>query len=266
MNKLVDLFKNRKEKLLSVYFTAGYPHLDDTAVILRELENTGVDLIEIGIPFSDPLADGPVIQRSSEVALKNGMTLHLLLKQLSAVKNLHTGMPTLLMGYLNPILQYGMESFCKQAADCGISGVIIPDLPLDVYLEKYKIIFRKYDLINVFLITPQTSEERIRLIDEHSRGFIYMVSSSSTTGAKSGITEEQEAYFKRIAAMRLKNPLMVGFGISDAKSFDIACKYASGAIIGSAFINSLKSSDKSLKTGEFINSIRNNNSQQALPS
>jgi tryptophan synthase alpha chain len=254
MNKLTDLFKTKTGNILSIYFTAGYPNLDDTTILLNALERAGVDMIEIGIPFSDPLADGPVIQHSSEVALRNGMNLSLLFKQLSAADRLP---PTLLMGYVNPILQYGVENFCKDAQACGISGVIIPDLPMDVYLERYKSIFGKYDLINVFLITPQTSDERIRLIDQNSNGFIYVVSSASTTGMKNGNTPEQINYFKRIKAMKLKNPLMIGFGISDSDSFNTACEFAKGAIIGSAFINGFKVHGSGFKVKDFINNIRN---------
>ena len=241
MNKIQELFKRKKENILSIYFTAGFPKLEDTARILNELVTSGVDMIEIGIPFSDPLADGPVIQHSSEVALKNGMTLKLLFEQLSKTSHLQT--PTsalLLMGYLNPILQFGIEKFCKQASELGISGVIVPDLPMDEYLADYKKIFDKYDLKNIFLITPHTSEQRIRMIDTHSDGFIYMVSSASTTGVQSGVDAEKEKYFKRIKDMKLKNPLMVGFGIADKSSFSKACEYANGAIIGSAFIKHLE--------------------------
>lgn len=199
-------------------------------------------MIEIGIPFSDPLADGPTIQHSGEVALENGMSLKLLFEQLKKY-NLHKSTSAMiLMGYLNPVMQYGIEKFCKDASELGVSGIILPDLPMNEYLQDYKSIFDKYNLKNIFLITPQTSDERIRFIDEHTDGFIYMVSSSSTTGAKTGIASEQEKYFNRIKSLKLKNPTMIGFGISDNKSFTKACEFANGVIIGSAFINAIKNS------------------------
>lgn len=239
MNRINKLFKEKKKNILSVYFTAGFPKLNDTTTIINELINNGTDLIEIGMPFSDPLADGPTIQRSSEIALENGMTIKLLFSQLKNFRNRTSTIPLILMGYLNPVLQYGVEKFCKDAAALGMDGVIIPDLPMQEYLDEYKKIFEKYGLKNIFLITPQTSESRIRFIDKHTDGFIYMVSSASTTGAKEGIGKEQENYFKRIKAMKLKNPLMIGFGISDNKTFSKACQYANGAIIGSAFIKAI---------------------------
>ncbi|MCW3086048.1 MAG: tryptophan synthase alpha chain [Bacteroidetes bacterium] len=260
MNKLNKLFRNKQEDILSVYFTAGFPKLDDTKIIIRELENAGVDMIEIGMPFSDPLADGPTIQRSSEKALENGMSIKLLFEQLSDQSLVSIKASCLLMGYLNPVLQYGLEKFCKDAAWLGISGVIIPDLPLQEYVDEYKTIFEKYDLATIFLITPQTSEARIRFIDEHSNSFIYVVSSSSTTGATSSDEEKiaQEKYFKRIQSMQLKNPLLIGFGISDQQSFANACNYASGAIIGSAFIKELDHSiDLKKSISSFVNRIKN---------
>jgi tryptophan synthase alpha chain len=213
-------------------------------------------MIEIGMPFSDPLADGPTIQGSSEIALENGMSIKLLFEQLreSNIKNSKSAM--ILMGYLNPVMQYGIENFCKDAAALGIDGVIIPDLPMQEYVDEYKSIFEKFNLKNIFLITPQTSEERIRFIDSHSDGFIYMVSSSSTTGAKNGVEAGQEDYFKRIQSMKLKNPTMIGFGISDNTSFTNACKFANGAIIGSAFIKSIeKSTDLKKDIAAFAKSI-----------
>ncbi|HEY0029862.1 MAG TPA: tryptophan synthase subunit alpha [Bacteroidia bacterium] len=253
MNRITTLFKTKQKGILSVYFTAGYPALNDTATIIQELESNGADLIEIGMPFSDPLADGPTIQRSSEIALENGMSIKLLFQQL---KGARSEVPLILMGYLNPVLQYGIEAFCKEASGLGISGVIIPDLPMQEYLEEYKTIFETHDLKNIFLITPQTSEERIRFIDAHSDGFIYMVSSASTTGAKSGIDAVQESYFKRIAEMQLKNPVLIGFGISDNKTFSKACEYANGAIIGSAFIKAVtQSTDLKKSICEFVNSL-----------
>lgn len=267
MNRISNLFKEKKN-ILSIYFTAGFPKLNDTAKIIQELKKNGVNMIEIGMPFSDPLADGPTIQRSSEIALKNGMNIKLLFNQLSALnfRNRASEIPLLLMGYLNPILQFGMEAFCKAASEIGIDGIIIPDLPIQEYLDQYKIIFEKYNLKNIFLITPQTSEKRIRLIDEHSNGFIYMVSSSSTTGAnlsfthspseRTGEGSEQENYFKRIQSMKLNNPIVIGFGISDQKTFFKACEYANGAIIGSAFIKAIeKSIDLELDINSFVKNI-----------
>ena len=226
------------KKLLSIYFSAGYPNLNDTAPIIEDLEKNGVDMIEIGLPFSDPLADGPTIQKSSTKALKNGMGTDLLFDQLKDIRKT-VSIPLIIMGYFNPVLQYGVENFCKKCKETGIDGLILPDLPLDVYQDEYEHIFKKYGLINIFLITPQTSDARIQQIDGASDGFIYMVSSASTTGAKQGFGEEQDAYFKRIAGMNLKNPQIVGFGISNAQTFEQATKTAKGAIIGSAFIKML---------------------------
>lgn len=258
LNKIETLFQNRKDKILSIYFTAGYPNLVDTATIINQLSIANVDMIEVGIPFSDPLADGPVIQHSSEVALKNGMSLKVLFKQLE--NSVLTGKqqpPLLLMGYLNPVLQYGIEKFCKDANRCGIAGVIIPDLPLQEYINEYKSTFEKYDLLNIFLITPQTTEKRIRLIDKHSKGFIYMVAASSTTGVKNSVDKSQEKYFARIKSLKLKNPLLVGFGIANKETYLKACKYAAGAIVGSAFVKALeKSSNLEKNINHFIQSIR----------
>jgi len=257
MNKINQLFKEKKNNILSIYFTAGFPKLNDTNIVLKELERNGIDVIEIGIPFSDPLADGPTIQRSSEAALENGMSIKLLFEQLKQY-NLHKSTSAMiLMGYLNPVMQYGVEKFCKDASELGISGVILPDLPMQEYLNEYKPVFDKYNLKNIFLITPQTSDERIRFIDEHTDGFIYMVSSSSTTGAKSGIANDQESYFKRIQALKLKNPTMIGFGISDNKSFVKACEFGNGVIIGSAFINILeKTTDLPTDIADFVKAIK----------
>lgn len=234
MNRINQKLEEDK-KLLSIYFTAGYPNIDDTVSIIQNLEKSGVDMIEIGLPFSDPLADGPTIQDSSTQALKNGMTSELLFKQLKDIRNT-VSIPLIIMGYFNPMLQYGVEAFCKKCQDVGIDGLIIPDLPVDVYHEEYKSTFDKYGLINVFLITPQTAEKRIRYIDSVSDGFIYMVSSASTTGAKTGFGNEQSKYFERISKMNLNNPQIVGFGISNYETFKQATKYAKGAIIGSAFV------------------------------
>lgn len=254
MNRINKKLKEDK-KLLSIYFTAGYPTLNDTVTIIEKLEKSGTDMIEIGLPFSDPLADGPTIQASSTQALKNGMTTNVLFKQLKDIRQT-VSIPLIIMGYFNPMLQYGVEAFCKKCQDVGIDGLIIPDLPVDVYNEKYKAVFEKYGLINVFLITPQTSEKRINFIDSISNGFIYMVSSASVTGSNSGFGDEQTKYFKRIAKMNLKNPQIIGFGISDNETFSQATQHAKGAIIGSAFIKNLTKSGLS-KIDNFIKSIIN---------
>ena len=234
MNRINQKLKE-DHKLLSIYFTAGYPNINDTVSIIENLEKNGVDMLEIGLPFSDPLADGPTIQASSTQALKNGMTTTLLFEQLKDIRKT-VSIPLIIMGYFNPMLQYGVEAFCKKCKDVGIDGLIIPDLPVDVYNETYKTIFEKHGLVNVLLITPQTSEERVRYIDSVSNGFIYMVSSASVTGGNSGFGNTQTDYFKRIANLKLKNPQIVGFGISDHETFTQATEYAKGAIIGSAFI------------------------------
>ena len=237
MNRITQKLQEDK-KLISIYFTAGYPSINDTVSVIENLEKSGVDMIEIGLPFSDPLADGPTIQASSTQALKNGMTSELLFEQLKDIRQSVT-IPLIIMGYFNPMLQYGVEAFCKKCQDVGIDGLIIPDLPVDVYHSDYKAIFEKYGLFNVFLITPQTSNERIHYIDSVSNGFIYMVSSASVTGSSSGFGQTQTDYFKRISNMNLKNPQIVGFGISDNETFTQATRYAKGAIIGSAFIKQL---------------------------
>ncbi len=242
-------------KLLSIYFTAGYPSLNDTVHIIQDLEKCGVDMIEIGLPFSDPLADGPTIQKSSTAALGNGMTTERLFEQLAGIRET-VSIPLIVMGYFNPMLQYGVDAFCKKCHEIGIDGLIMPDLPLNVYRSEYEEIFKKYGLINVFLITPQTSEERIRIIDEASDGFIYMVSSASVTGSKEGFGNTQTEYFERIATMNLKNPQIVGFGIKDADTFEAATKNAKGAIIGSAFIKHLTTNGIS-QIEAFVKSIRN---------
>ena len=257
MNKLDKLFKEKKDHILSIYFTAGFPKLDDTNNVIQELQENGVDMIEVGMPFSDPLADGPTIQHTSEVALENGMSIRLLFDQLSKSEIKNSKAAILLMGYLNPVLQYGIEKFCQDASALGVDGVILPDLPMQEYLDEYKPVFEKYKLKNIFLITPQTSDNRIRFIDEHSKSFIYMVSSSSTTGAKGEIKDAQEAYFKRIQSMKLKNPTLIGFGISDGKTFEKACEYAGGAIIGSAFVKALdENGDLKNSIGQFIKNIQ----------
>lgn len=263
MNRIDKLFQQRSEPVLNIYFTAGFPELNDTRKILKGLEEAGADLIEIGIPFSDPVADGPTIQESNKKALENGMTLRLLMQQLKGFRE-EVQVPVVLMGYLNPIVQYGIEKFCQDCEEVGIDGLILPDLPMYEYQTIYKPLFSKHGLHNIFLISPQTSETRIRDIDQHSAGFIYMVSSASITGAKRGISEEQIAYFKRVEAMKLKNPRLIGFGISDRESFLQASQYAQGAIIGSAFIRLLETS-RSLEQDikKFVVSIRQSAAEPA---
>ena len=255
MNR-IDHVLNERENILNVYFTAGFPEMEDTLRIARSLEESGADIIEIGIPFSDPIADGPTIQASSMTALENGMTLEKLFDQLSDLRKEVT-IPVLLMGYLNPIHQFGIEKFCQECERVGVDGIIVPDLPISEYLEEYQEVFQTHGLHNIFLISPNTSEERIRLIDKESSGFIYMVSSSSITGAKKGLEEGQISYFERINGMNLHNPRLIGFGISDKASFEKACKYANGAIIGSAFINQLTEDATDEAINNFVKSIKN---------
>lgn len=238
MNRINQKLQEDK-KILSIYFSAGYPNLNDTVQIIQDLEKNGVDMIEIGLPFSDPLADGPTIQASSTQALHNGMTTQVLFDQLKDIRKT-VNIPLVIMGYFNPMLQYGVEKFCATCAEIGIDGLIIPDLPVDVYADEYKAIFEQYGLKNIFLITPQTSDERIHFIDSVSDGFIYMVSSASVTGSSAGFGNTQKAYFQRIAQMNLKNPQVIGFGINNAETFQQATQFAKGAIIGSAFITYLK--------------------------
>jgi tryptophan synthase alpha chain len=238
MNRINELFKSKTKNILSVYFTAGYPEAETTVEIIKELEKNGADMIEIGIPFSDPLADGPVIQQSSQKALAQGMSLKKLLSELTTIRQ-SVNTPLLLMGYFNVILNYGVERFCEQLEKIGIDGVIIPDLPLEVYESSYAGLFQKHGIIPVFLITPGTAEERIRKTEMLSKGFIYMVSSASTTGTKSGFDQSSITYFKRIAGMGLKVPVLTGFGISNKTSFEQASEFSSGAIVGSAFIKAL---------------------------
>ncbi len=259
-NRIVSLLERKDNDIISIYFTAGYPNLDDTKTIISALENHGADLIEIGMPFSDPVADGPVIQHSSEMALKNGMTIHLLLEQLKDIRK-HVSIPLILMGYLNPVMQYGVEDFCKKCREIGIDGTIIPDLPLEIYEGEYKDIFEKNSLSNIFLITPQTPDERIRKIDKCTNGFIYMVSSSSTTGVKESVDDEQIAYFTRISNMSLNSKRLIGFGISDRSTFERASRYANGAIIGSAFITALAGeSTTQRKVSDFMQKFLKTNS------
>ena len=255
MNRIDNLFQQKKNNILSIYFTAGHPTLLSTADILTELEASGTDMIEIGMPFSDPLADGPVIQDSSAKALKNGMTIKGLFDQLTNIRQ-KVKTPLLLMGYINPVLQFGVEAFCKKCREVGVDGIILPDLPMDIYQESFKKYFEENDLRFIFLITPQTSDERILMIDSISNGFIYMVSSSSTTGAKSSIVSTQVAYFERVKALKLKNPLVIGFGISNGETFNRACSYANGAIIGSAFVKMLnETTDWKKGISDFVKQI-----------
>jgi tryptophan synthase alpha chain len=254
MNSVKNIFQNKSQDLLSIFFTAGFPKLNDTKDIISELSSSGVDFIEVGLPHSDPLADGPTIQHSSAVALKNGINLDVIFDQLLEIKETNKT-PLVLMGYLNQIIKYGEDRFCKKVKDCGIDTVIIPDLPMIEYENHYKELFANYGIINVFLITPHTSEERIRKIDSLTEAFIYVVASAAITGAKGEISQQQIDYFNRINDMKLKSKLILGFGISDRKTFATACSYTNGAIIGSAFIKEL---DKNGITGisNFIKQVK----------
>lgn len=254
-NRIKDLFQTKNQKIFSVFCTAGFPELNSIVTILEELQNNGADLIEIGMPFSDPTADGPVIQYSNTIAINNGMMLKVLFEQLKNIREkIHV--PLILMGYINPALQYGMDNFLSDAHTCGIDGLIIPDLPLYEYETFYKEKMQRYHLQNIFLVTPQTSEQRIRKIDALTDAFIYIVSSNAITGGNSNIEEEQQNYFQRIKNLQLKNPTLIGFGIKDKKTFDTACNYANGAIIGTAFINAIdKSSDLKASIKLFCHSI-----------
>ena len=239
MNRINHLFSSKEKDLLSIYFCAGHPTLEGTAEVIKTLQDNGVKMVEIGIPFSDPMADGVVIQNAATQALRNGMSLKVLFEQLKDIRKTVT-IPLVLMGYLNPIMQFGFEHFCKQCTECGVDGMIIPDLPFKDYQEHYRIIAERYNLRIIMLITPETSEERVREIDEHTDGFIYMVSSASTTGAQQDFDIQKRNYFKRIEEMKLRNPRMVGFGISNKATFKAACEHASGAIIGSRFVTLLE--------------------------
>jgi len=256
MNRIDKLFKEKTTNVLSVYFTAGYPNLDSTAGIIKALSDSGADMIEIGMPFSDPIADGPVIQQSNHKALRNGMNLKLLFQQLSGIRN-EVKIPLLLMGYINPVMQFGIEKFCAQCDRIGIDGVILPDLPPRIYMEEYLNIVDKHNLFNILLITPQSSIERIAYIDKISRGFIYMVSSSSVTGSRGGFSDDQMLYFKRVSEMKLRNPCLIGFGISDHNTFMNAARFARGGIIGSAFVHVLDMEGDSIEIiNKFIKGIR----------
>lgn len=239
MNRITQLFKEKKDNILSIYYTAGYPGLGDTIAIAEALENAGADMLEIGFPYSDPVADGPVIQASSKASLDSGMDLNLLFEQLKDLRK-NVTIPVLLMGYVNPVLQYGVARFCKACAEVGVDGCIVPDLPMAEYEDLYKDTFLENGLSNIFLVTPQTSVERIHKIDSLSNGFIYLLSSSATTGQNLQVSDTTADYFARIKAMELNNPTMIGFGISSKETFDKACDYANGGIIGTAFVKSLK--------------------------
>ncbi|MBP8849929.1 MAG: tryptophan synthase subunit alpha [Breznakibacter sp.] len=240
MNRINKLFTEKKN-ILSIYYTAGFPNLNDTVTILKSLEKAGADIVELGMPFSDPLADGPTIQDSSLVALNNGMSIKVLFEQLKDVRK-EVSIPIVLMGYINPVHKYGIEKFAKKCQEVGVDGVIIPDLPFDEYNDKYKSTFEAAGVSNIFLVTPQSPEARIRAIDTNTNGFIYVVSSAAVTGAKSGLSTTQIEYFQKLQNMKLKNPSLIGFGISDNESFEATCKYASGAIVGSAFVKLLANS------------------------
>ena len=261
-NRIDSLFQKKSNEVLTIYFTAGFPKLDDTRRILIELAAAGTDVLEIGMPFSDPIADGETIQYSNKIALDNGMSIKKMFEQLEGIRNEEGKIketPIVLMGYLNPVLQFGIENFCQKCQEIGIDGLILPDLPLFEYEMTYKSVFEKYGLHTIFLITPQTSEERIKKIDELSNGFVYMVSSNSTTGNTSAknteLSEMQSNYFNKIKSLKLKNPTQIGFGISDRQSFLQATHYSNGAIIGSAFIRHLESG-KTVK--EFVESVISN--------
>jgi tryptophan synthase alpha chain len=238
MNRINNLFNTKNGNILSVYFTAGYPELNDTVTIIRELDRSGADMIEIGIPFSDPVADGPVIQRSSEMALENGMTMNLLFEQLKDIRKI-TEIPLILMGYFNPVFRFGVEEFIRKCGESGIDGTIIPDLPTEEYILSYESVFQENDIRNIFLVTPQSTAGRVQYLDSISTGFLYVVSTSATTGGKNLFDWTHLDYFKKLNDMDLKSPRLTGFGISDKTSFRQACEYSNGAIIGSAFIQSL---------------------------
>jgi len=257
MSRIGELFRRKKQNVLNVYFTAGFPALNDTLPVMKALQDAGADMVELGMPYSDPLADGPVIQSSSARALANGMTIHKLFEQLKNFRK-EIQLPVLLMGYMNPILQYGFENFCRDAAGVGVDGLILPDLPVFEFEKEFAVLVKKYKLDFIFLVTPETEEARIRRLDQQSSGFLYAVSSSSTTG-KNAVLGDQEKYFEKLQSMNLKNPVLIGFGIKDKSSFSKACSFASGAIIGTAFIKTLENASDleiPLRTKDFINSLK----------
>lgn len=255
MNRLQELFKSKKKDILSIYYTAGYPNLADTLTIAEELERAGADFMEIGFPYSDPVADGQVIQGSSKQALDNGMTLQILFDQLRDLRKT-VNIPILLMGYFNVVLQYGVANFCAKCKEIGVDGCIIPDLPMYEYEELYQQCFEEHGISNIFLVTPQTSEDRIRKIDGLSNAFIYLLSSAATTGKDLDVSAQARSYFARIKDMDLENPVMIGFGISDKKTFDSANEYAAGAIIGSAFVKNLAPNDLKGSVKRFMKQFR----------
>lgn len=255
-SRLEHTFRDKKD-ILNVYLTAGFPKLNDTVEVVQELAKNGVDMVEIGMPFSDPLADGPTIQHSSEIAIKNGITLALIFEQVAEIRKT-VQIPIILMGYYNQMLQYGVEQFLNKANEVGVDGLIIPDLPLDIYQQEYKVLFEKYDIKMSFLITPQTTEDRVLEIAKESSAFLYIVSSYAITGGKSKIKEYQTNYFKKIAALNISTPKLIGFGISNVETFNKACEYANGAIIGSAFIKAIgKSENLKESINQFITQIKN---------
>ena len=254
MNRINKLFQKKNKKILSIYFTAGYPRINDSVNIIKALDKNGVDMIEVGIPFSDPIADGPIIQNSSTIAIKNGMNMSLLFNQLKNIRST-TQIPIILMGYINPIIQFGYDKFVDKLIDCGIDGVILPDLPLLEYKKELKPFFDKNNISFISLISPNTSIERVKEIDKISDGFLYVVSSSSITGQNNSFDVNQIKYFNSLNNIFLKNPKIIGFGISDKKSFDMACNYSNGAIIGTKFINSLDVLNLNKSIEKFINSI-----------
>lgn len=251
MNRINNLFQTKQDGILSIYFCAGHPTLEGTAETIKTLEQKGIDMIEVGIPFSDPMADGPVIQDAATKALKNGMSLRTLFSQLEGIRE-SVNMPLILMGYLNPIIQFGFENFCKRCVEVGIDGVIIPDLPFKDYQEDFKPIADRYDIRIIMLITPETSDERIRFIDEHTDGFIYMVSSAAITGAQKEFNDAKQAYFSRINSMNLRNPRMIGFGISNKQTLNAAQSNAAGAIIGSKFVSLLEETKDAAKAMDML--------------
>ncbi|MBC9932601.1 tryptophan synthase subunit alpha [Chitinophaga qingshengii] len=255
-NRIDQLFAAKQHGVLNIYCTAGFPELNDTLPVMTALQQHGADLIELGMPFSDPLADGPVIQDSGTRALKNGMSLHKLFEQLDGFRD-RIHVPVILMGYLNPVLLYGVEAFVKKCAEVGVDGIILPDLPMAEYEADYKAVFEKYNVHLIFLVTPETTEARIHKLDSLSKGFLYAVSSSSTTGKDKDMSHQQ-AYFERLQQLKLQNPVLIGFGIKDKATFDTACRYTNGAIIGTAFIKAIEQSkdiDSSVRT--FIGAIKN---------
>lgn len=256
-NRITELFQKKDKNILSVFYTAGFPKKADTVVIAKYLQEAGADMIEIGIPFSDPVADGPVIQESNKVSLEQGMTVANLLKQVKEIRK-EVELPIVLMGYLNPVMQFGVDRFCREASEAGVDGLILPDLPLEEFKKEYQAVCEKYNLSVTFLVAPSTSEHRLREIDELSSGFIYAVSASSTTGAKNDFSEDQISYFKKLSEMKFTNPFLIGFGISTHQTFSKAARYSSGAIVGSAFISLLKSSTDFRKDiTDFVGELKN---------